>query len=108
MRSDLILKSEAARVAGVTTRTISGWVRDGVLPYLTTPGRQRRFVADEVRKTAAREADTITPTQAINLFGVSARDLLAISMRAPILATRPHGGQRFYSKSALRKYLKRA
>ncbi|MBD2900816.1 hypothetical protein amrb99_98260 [Actinomadura sp. RB99] len=40
--------ADVARILGVPTETVSFWTKQGVLPYITSPGGQRRYIADEI------------------------------------------------------------
>jgi excisionase family DNA binding protein len=58
----LISSGDVARRLGVTTRTVSRWVREGVLtPAFTTPGNKFRFrwseVVDQLREYGEQNRD---------------------------------------------------
>jgi DNA-binding transcriptional MerR regulator len=40
--------ADASRILGVPTETVILWTQRGVLPYITSPGGQRRYIADEI------------------------------------------------------------
>ena len=43
---------EAARMLGVSPKTVSRWAKEGKLPYRRTLGGHRRFPADGIRALA--------------------------------------------------------
>ena len=45
----LLTPVEAARMFGVTVRTLARWAREGKLASVRTPGGQRRYYAQEVK-----------------------------------------------------------
>jgi predicted site-specific integrase-resolvase len=50
MAARLLTSSEAAKVIGISARSLSRWVQDGKLvPTLTTPGGQARWDLDDLR-----------------------------------------------------------
>ncbi len=50
--AEYIRTAEAAKILGVSTKTISRWARSGKLPHVVTLGGHRRFPADAVRALA--------------------------------------------------------
>ena len=50
--SPFLLPREAAGLLGVTTRTLSGWAKAGLLSYLETPGGHRRYRRPDVLSLA--------------------------------------------------------
>ena len=42
--------SEAARELGVSAATLRDWTNRGLVPYLRTPGGQRRFTQEQIRQ----------------------------------------------------------
>jgi excisionase family DNA binding protein len=53
---EVLTPAEVTRVLRIGSRTLSRWVKDGkIAPAYLTPGRQRRYWADEVA-ALAREA----------------------------------------------------
>lgn len=59
---DYILTAEAARILGVSTKTVSRWARAGKIPYVVTLGGHRRFPVAEVRAIAEGMAEPPTET----------------------------------------------
>jgi excisionase family DNA binding protein len=49
-----ITSSEAARILGRSTKTVSRWARQGRLPHLITLGGHRRFPAGAVNELARK------------------------------------------------------
>lgn len=50
VRSDLVLKKAAARMLGVSPKTLAGWVREGRISCVVTPGGHQRFVRAELER----------------------------------------------------------
>lgn len=51
MAGRLLATAEAARALGISTRSLTRWVRQGkIVPTLQTPGGQSRFDLDELRE----------------------------------------------------------
>lgn len=46
--------AEVAALFGVNPKTVKRWAKDGVIPYLLTPGGHFRFPAKEVREMFER------------------------------------------------------
>lgn len=51
-QTEYIRTAEAARILGVSTKTVSRWARSGKIPHVVTLGGHRRFPADAVRNMA--------------------------------------------------------
>lgn len=51
---DYVRTAEAARILGVSTKTVSRWARAGKLPHVVTLGGHRRFPLGAVRELAGR------------------------------------------------------
>jgi excisionase family DNA binding protein len=43
-----LTRSEVARLFEVSPATVARWTREGKLPYVLTPGGQRRYVRDQI------------------------------------------------------------
>lgn len=54
MFENLLTLSEAARLLGVTTSTLSRWIHAGLLPAFRTPGGRYRIAVEDLRQTLQR------------------------------------------------------
>ncbi len=54
--SELVSRSEVARLFGVSVSTVTRWARQGLLEAIRTPGGQFRFRADAMRRAARAAA----------------------------------------------------
>jgi excisionase family DNA binding protein len=52
-QSDMIRPAEAARMLGVTTRTVANWTDDGKLHAIRLPGGSRRYRRADIAALAA-------------------------------------------------------
>jgi excisionase family DNA binding protein len=60
----LLTIRQAADRAGVSIDTIRRWANQGLLPCLRTPGKQRRFRADDIDAIYQAEPTPIVATEA--------------------------------------------
>lgn len=60
-RRDHLTPSEAARILGVSPRTVSRWADQGWLSHIVTLGGHRRFSRDEVEAMEQRLARAGAP-----------------------------------------------
>ena len=49
---DYIRTAEAARILGVSTKTVTRWAKDGKIPHVVTLGGHCRFPVSAVREIA--------------------------------------------------------
>ena len=56
---ELLRPKEAAKMLGVTTTTLREWDKRGVLHSVRTPGNQRRFHENEIKKLMGISDNTI-------------------------------------------------
>ena len=59
--SDEITTSEAAKILGVTSRTVRNWASEGKLPCTYTEGGHRRFSAAEVQSFLEQKSTHTVP-----------------------------------------------
>jgi excisionase family DNA binding protein len=45
---------QAARLLGVSAKTVDRWARQGHIPFVTTPSGRRGFPCDKVKAIASR------------------------------------------------------
>jgi excisionase family DNA binding protein len=50
-----LTRSEVARLFEVSPATVARWTREGKLPYVLTPGGQRRYVRDQIADLLPKE-----------------------------------------------------
>jgi excisionase family DNA binding protein len=50
LESKMLRPGEVALVLQVSRRTVGDWARDGLIPFILTPGGHRRFRARDVRR----------------------------------------------------------
>lgn len=48
VRRRYLTRAEVARVFEVSPATVARWTREGKLPFILTPGGQRRYVREEI------------------------------------------------------------
>lgn len=73
MRNDSTLTvSQAARELGVPVTTLRRWTNRNLVPFLRTPGGQRRFTNEQIRQI---KKSILTTTEAAAELGVSAKTL---------------------------------
>jgi anti-sigma B factor antagonist len=53
----LLRAADVAQLFEVSTRTVAQWARRGRIPYVTTPGGQRRYPADEIFRLLIESSD---------------------------------------------------
>jgi len=62
LRRDHLTPGQAARMLGVSPRTVSRWADEGRLTHLVTLGGHRRFLREEIEAIGQRLTRTAEPT----------------------------------------------
>jgi excisionase family DNA binding protein len=52
--SEYLTLGQAARLLGVSAKTVDRWARQGRIPFVTTPSGRRGFPCDEIKAIASR------------------------------------------------------
>ena len=52
--SEFLTLGQAARLLGVSARTVDRWARQGRIPFVTTPSGRRGFPCDKIKAIASR------------------------------------------------------
>jgi excisionase family DNA binding protein len=96
--------SQAAEELGVAATTLRRWTNQGMVPFLRTPGGQRRFTHEQIREIRKQ---FLTVSEAARELGVSATTLRRWSNRGLVPFLRTPGRHRRFTWEQIREIQQR-